>query len=121
MPWTLAWKKASAAPSLRVTWVSAAKCTIRAGRSRSTSSASPGVGDVHPHGLDEPRRDARQAALVAGVGVRVDVQDRHAVGRERTDERRADEPEAARDEHAAAHAGAPRLWSAAASSIAGSA
>ena len=121
MPSTFAWKNASAAPSLRVTWVSAAKCTIRAGRSSAHQLGELGGGDVHAHRLDQPRRDGGQAALVAGVGVRVDVQHRDAVGRERADERRADEAQAAGDEHAAAHAAAPRLCSAAASSIAGSA
>ena len=59
--------------------------------------------DVGTHGLDKPRRHPGQPALVARIRVEVDVQDRLAVGRQGADERRADEAEAARDEHPAAH------------------
>ena len=79
------------------------------------------AGHVHPHRLDEAGADLGEPALVARVGVGVDVQHRLPVARQRADERRADEAQPAGDEHTAAHATAPRLCSSAASSMAGSA
>ena len=58
---------------------------------------------IEAHGLDDVRRRAGNAALVAGVRVEIGVQHRLAVGRQAAHERRADEAKPARDEHPPAH------------------
>ena len=103
VPATLAWKKTSGASSLRVTCDSAAKWTMSDGRSARTSSSSSGDATSSRTVSTSAAGTPSMPALVAGIGVEIGVEHRLAVRRQGAHERRADEAEAARDEHPPAH------------------